>query len=41
MSVDIPTAVSNTSSLPEVCEDASLYFDPHNISDIAKKIKKF
>ncbi len=32
------TIVSNVASLPEVCGDASLYIDPNDIEDIAKKI---
>ena len=35
-----PTIVSNTSSLPEVCGDASVYVDPYNIADIANAITK-
>ena len=34
-----PTIVSNTSSLPEVCADASLYIDPLRPNEIAKAIK--
>lgn len=33
-----PVICSNTASLPEVCDDSALYFDPYNIKDIAKKI---
>ncbi|MFW6272734.1 MAG: glycosyltransferase family 4 protein [bacterium] len=33
-----PTLVSNRTSLPEVCGDASLYFDPFDVSDLAQKI---
>ncbi|WP_242918243.1 glycosyltransferase family 4 protein [Pontibacter liquoris] len=32
------TIVSNTSSLPEVCADASLYVNPTDIADIARAI---
>jgi glycosyltransferase involved in cell wall biosynthesis len=35
-----PTIVSNTSSLPEVCGDASLYVDPYDIESISSAIKK-
>lgn len=35
MACNCPTIVSNTSSLPEVCGDASLYINPENIYDIA------
>ena len=33
-----PVAASNISSMPEVGGAAALYFDPHNIEDIADKI---
>lgn len=32
------SAVSKISSMPEVCGDSVLYFDPYNIDDIANKI---
>ncbi len=35
----IPTIVSNTSSLPEVCGDASLYFDPRDIGEMAGQME--
>ncbi len=35
-----PVASSNAASLPEVCGEAVLYFDPLNISDIARAIKE-
>jgi glycosyltransferase involved in cell wall biosynthesis len=31
--------VSNAGSLPEVCDDAAVYCDPHSSADIAAKIK--
>jgi len=31
--------VSNTSSLPEVCEDAAIYFDPNSSEELAKKME--
>ncbi|KQC13422.1 MAG: hypothetical protein APR63_08685 [Desulfuromonas sp. SDB] len=34
----IPSAVSKTSSMPEICEDAVLYFNPFNTEDIKSKI---
>jgi len=40
MSLGCPTAVSNTSSLPEICGNASCYFNPSNIDDISLAIKK-
>ena len=38
MSVDVPVMSSNTSSLPEVCGDATLYFDPKDKQDMAEKM---
>jgi glycosyltransferase involved in cell wall biosynthesis len=35
-----PTVISNVSSLPEVGGDASLYFDPQSVDDIAQKLDK-
>ena len=35
-----PTIVSNKSSLPEVCGDASLYINPEDKNDIYKAMKK-
>lgn len=40
MQCGVPTMVSNTSSMPEVCADASLYFDPHNIKDMSKALER-
>lgn len=34
------SVVSNVSSIPEVCGDCSIYFDPYNINDIANKISE-
>ncbi|AQG81316.1 glycosyltransferase family 4 protein [Spirosoma montaniterrae] len=34
MACGCPTLVSNTTSLPEVCGDASVYVDPHKIESI-------
>jgi glycosyltransferase involved in cell wall biosynthesis len=31
----LPLICANNSALPEVAEDAALYFDPHNISELA------
>jgi glycosyltransferase involved in cell wall biosynthesis len=33
-----PVLASNTASMPEVCRNSVLYFDPYNINDIAEKI---
>jgi glycosyltransferase involved in cell wall biosynthesis len=38
MAAGVPVVVARAASLPEVCGDAALYFDPHNISDIADKL---
>ncbi|MCZ8523112.1 MULTISPECIES: glycosyltransferase family 4 protein [Paenibacillus] len=38
MAVGCPTVVSTAASIPEVCADASLYFDPHDAGSIAEKI---
>ncbi len=38
MSFNCPVICSNTSSLPEVCEDAVAYFDPFSIDSINNKI---
>lgn len=40
MACGCPTIVSNTSSLPEVCGDASLYCDPYQPESIALAIQK-
>lgn len=33
-----PVVVSNAGSLPEVCGDAALYFNPHDENDLAEKL---
>jgi glycosyltransferase involved in cell wall biosynthesis len=38
MAAGCPVAASQVSSIPEVCGDAVLYFDPLDTSDIAKKM---
>lgn len=40
MSCGCPTIVSNAASLPEVCQDASLYIQPENPQEIAKAVEK-
>lgn len=40
MSCGCPTVVSRAASIPEVCGEASAYFDPYDISDISKVIEK-
>lgn len=41
MTLGCPVVVSNAASLPEVCGEAALYFDPFNEADIADKIQRF
>jgi glycosyltransferase involved in cell wall biosynthesis len=38
MAAGVPVAVSRAASLPEVCGDAALYFDPMCVDDIASKL---
>lgn len=38
MCCGLPTAVSNVASIPEVCGDASLYFDPHDVDAIRETV---
>lgn len=38
MACGIPVITSNTTALPEVCSSAALYFDPKDVSSIAKAI---
>jgi glycosyltransferase involved in cell wall biosynthesis len=38
MAAGVPVAVAYAASLPEVCGDAALYFDPLSIDDIALKL---
>jgi len=38
MACGCPVIVSNTSSLPEICENAALYFDPYQPQDLMEKI---
>ncbi len=40
MGCGVPVASSNTSSLPEACGEAALYFNPHNIEAIAYEMEK-
>ena len=40
MACGCPTAVSNVTSLPEVCGDASLYFNPNDYDSIKDAISK-
>lgn len=38
MAAGVPVAAANAASLPEVCGDAALYFDPFDVEDIANKL---
>lgn len=38
MSFNIPTACSRAASIPEVCGNAAVYFDPDDVADMADKI---
>ena len=38
MASGIPVAVSNTTSMPEVCDKAAIYFDPNRAEEIAVSI---
>jgi glycosyltransferase involved in cell wall biosynthesis len=38
MACETPVAVSNTSSIPEVCGEAAVYFDPHHIVSMTTAI---
>lgn len=38
MKYGVPVAASGTTSIPEVCGDAALYFDPYNVSEIKNRI---
>jgi len=40
MACGTPVICSNTSSLPEVCEDAALYIDPYNLDDLKEALSK-
>ena len=40
MATGTPVVASNAASIPEVCGDAALYFDPLDMEDIAVKILK-
>jgi len=38
MKYGVPVAASGTTSIPEVCGDAALYFDPYSISEIKNRM---
>ena len=39
MAAGCPIVASRASCMPEICQDAALYFDPYNIEDIKDKIE--
>ena len=38
MRFGVPVAASGTSSIPEICQNAAIYFDPNNITEIKNRI---
>ncbi|MGK5054307.1 glycosyltransferase family 4 protein [Janthinobacterium sp. RB2P8] len=38
MACGCPVIASNATSIPEVCKDGALYFDPYNIKDLSEKM---
>jgi len=40
MSLGCPSIVSNSTSLPEVCGDAAIYFDTNDVRDLSKKLEE-
>lgn len=38
MRYGVPVAASGTTSIPEICENAALYFDPYSISEIKNRL---
>jgi len=38
MRYGVPVAASGTTSIPEVCSDAALYFDPYSVSEIKNRL---
>ncbi|MBR3668617.1 MAG: glycosyltransferase [Fibrobacter sp.] len=38
MRYGVPVAASGTTSIPEVCDDAVLYFDPYSVSEIKNRL---
>jgi len=39
MACNTPVIASNATSIPEVCKDAAIYFNPNDINSISQKIK--
>lgn len=40
MACGIPVAVSNVTAMPEVCQNAALYFDPRNLDSISQAMEE-
>jgi glycosyltransferase involved in cell wall biosynthesis len=40
MACGVPVLVSRAASLPEICGDAALYCDPHDVGDIARQLQR-
>ncbi len=38
MAAGTPVVSSNVASIPEICGNAALYFDPYNVDEMAEKI---
>jgi len=38
MMYGVPVAASGTSSIPEICQNGAIYFDPYNVSEIKNRI---
>ena len=38
MSFGVPVIASGSSSIPEVCGNAAIYFDPYSVSEIKNRI---
>jgi glycosyltransferase involved in cell wall biosynthesis len=41
MKLGCPVIASNGGSIPEICKDGALYFDPNNVNDLASKLEEF
>jgi len=41
MALAVPVLCAHVASLPEICGDAAIYFDPHNPADIARAMNTF
>jgi len=40
MALGLPVIAANSSCLPEIYQDAAIYFDPHSPDDLAAKISQ-